>query len=441
MSFEELDKKIKEAADHHHPAYDEKAWIKMEKLLNKHLPQKKDDRRRFLLLILLFLLTGGGIAVLISQPWKQKNSVASVNKENPVPAKPVSNSASPENPGNKTVEQNSISEEVNNDKPLSVKPNDQIQSNEPVVNVLTYPGRNDNKQVNGRKDFTLTSVQNRETGEINSQSLKQNEKENLINDSRPDLLKPMDNPVAQTNNLQIMDDKKSIVTDTDKQPTIAPESITNAKTAKESPTVKNKKRNSFFFSLSAGPDVSAANWNDPGKMKLLGGAGIGYTIKDRVTLRTGFYTGRKIYSASPGDYYPPSIFWTYYPNLDRVDANCKVYEIPLYLSYNFSASAKKNWFAGAGISSYLMKTETYTYHYKDQSGQPASRKWTIKDENNHYFSVLTLSAGYQRNINKRFSIMAEPYLKIPLTGVGYGKVELHSAGVLISATLKPFGKN
>src|SRR6185503_2801033 len=121
MSFEEIDKKVKEAADHHHPAYDEKAWIKMEKLLNKHLPQKKDDRRRFLFLILLFLLTGGGVAIMISQPWKHSNSIASVNKENPITTKPVSNPSSSENPGNNTKEQNSFTGEVNNENPLSVK--------------------------------------------------------------------------------------------------------------------------------------------------------------------------------------------------------------------------------------------------------------------------------------------------------------------------------
>ena len=38
MQFDEFDKKAKEAADHHHPAYDEQAWAKMEKKLNKHLP-------------------------------------------------------------------------------------------------------------------------------------------------------------------------------------------------------------------------------------------------------------------------------------------------------------------------------------------------------------------------------------------------------------------
>ena len=72
MPFEDFDKKIKEAADQHHPAYDEKAWRKMEKLLDEHLPQQKDDRRRILFFLLGFLLLGGGLYVAISKPWNKK---------------------------------------------------------------------------------------------------------------------------------------------------------------------------------------------------------------------------------------------------------------------------------------------------------------------------------------------------------------------------------
>ena len=57
MQSDDFDKKIKEAAEHHHPAYEEKAWEQMEKLLDKHLPVKKEDRRRIIFL-LLFLLLG-----------------------------------------------------------------------------------------------------------------------------------------------------------------------------------------------------------------------------------------------------------------------------------------------------------------------------------------------------------------------------------------------
>jgi len=35
-------------------------------------------------------------------------------------------------------------------------------------------------------------------------------------------------------------------------------------------------------------------------------------------------------------------------------------------------------------------------------------------------------------------LTAEPYLKLPLGGVGYGKVKLNSTGILFSVSVKPF---
>src|SRR5690348_1717723 len=55
MQFENFDKRIKEAADHHHPAYEDNAWKRMEKLLNKHMPVEEENRRGIFLIILLFL--------------------------------------------------------------------------------------------------------------------------------------------------------------------------------------------------------------------------------------------------------------------------------------------------------------------------------------------------------------------------------------------------
>ncbi|MEO6683535.1 MAG: hypothetical protein ABIN48_12005, partial [Ginsengibacter sp.] len=57
MQDEEYDKRIKEAADHYHPAYDDKAWEKMEQLLDQHLPQEK-KKRRIIYFLLPFLLLG-----------------------------------------------------------------------------------------------------------------------------------------------------------------------------------------------------------------------------------------------------------------------------------------------------------------------------------------------------------------------------------------------
>jgi hypothetical protein len=197
----------------------------------------------------------------------------------------------------------------------------------------------------------------------------------------------------------------------------------------------------LFFSVSVGPDFSSVGIGQTGKLQPVFGAGIGYKISKKVSVRTGFYTARKIYSADPEDYHPPYNFWAYYPNLKTIDANCKVYEIPVVVDYTISQNKKRNWFVSAGLSSLLMKKETYDYYFKPNSSPTyITYSKTLVDQNKHYFSVLDLSGGYTRKVNKNFSLRAEPYAKFALTGVGYGKVKLNSGGVLFSAIITPFAR-
>src|SRR5436853_520560 len=58
MWDEEINKKIKDAADQYHPAYDDAAWNKMEQMLNEHLPRKKDRRRIIYFIPFIALLAG-----------------------------------------------------------------------------------------------------------------------------------------------------------------------------------------------------------------------------------------------------------------------------------------------------------------------------------------------------------------------------------------------
>jgi hypothetical protein len=86
MQFEEFDKKIKEAAENHHPAYDEQAWAKMNKLLDKHLPEKEDRRRRFAwLFFLLFLVGGAGVFYAVQSLVSPKT----ISQESPLPQEPL----------------------------------------------------------------------------------------------------------------------------------------------------------------------------------------------------------------------------------------------------------------------------------------------------------------------------------------------------------------
>ena len=48
--------------------------------------------------------------------------------------------------------------------------------------------------------------------------------------------------------------------------------------------------------------------------------------------------------------------------------------------------------------------------------------------------VLNLNATYQREVSSKFGVAVQPYFKVPLTGIGYGQVNLKSAGVAVGVT-------
>jgi hypothetical protein len=174
-----------------------------------------------------------------------------------------------------------------------------------------------------------------------------------------------------------------------------------------------------------------------GQLKTVLGAGISYTINKKLTLSTGVYTARKVYAAAPQDYkfsyLPPNFNY-----LTKVEGDCRVLEIPVMAAYNFGFTRKSNWFVAAGVSTFLMKKEKYGYLYTYPTGISYTYTREINNENKNLFSVADFSVGYKRNINRTLFVSAEPYLKLPLNGVGDGKLKMNSTGILFSVGFKPF---
>jgi hypothetical protein len=48
--------------------------------------------------------------------------------------------------------------------------------------------------------------------------------------------------------------------------------------------------------------------------------------------------------------------------------------------------------------------------------------------------VITFSTGVTKPLNKTIDLRIEPYLKIPVKGVGVGSLSLQSAGVQVGIT-------
>lgn len=189
---------------------------------------------------------------------------------------------------------------------------------------------------------------------------------------------------------------------------------------------------SLNFKIS--PDFSAVNF-----LKNVGtGLNIGvvfeYYISEKIRISTGIINSKKIYEIDGNEasgysygYSPPSI--------DKIEGDCDVLDIPINLRYNYLIKSKGIFFLSAGLSTYLMLKEDYRYQYNN-SGY--TTQTTIKGENNHFFSIMNLSAGYERSLGKRFGLEFEPFIKAPLSEIGYGKIKLKSAGAFVTLKYKMY---
>lgn len=144
----------------------------------------------------------------------------------------------------------------------------------------------------------------------------------------------------------------------------------------------------------------------------------------------------KIYAANASKYNPDNPYWqSYYPKPVEVEGSCKIIDIPLNMRYNLLQKKAYNLYAVAGLSSYLMLREDYKYIYQVYDSN-LRQSWHGKNENQHFFKVINISAGYEQKLSRKFSLQAEPYIKLPTAGVGYGRIKLLSTGLFMSLKYK-----
>ncbi len=180
-------------------------------------------------------------------------------------------------------------------------------------------------------------------------------------------------------------------------------------------------------------EASGTRINTPGKLTPVYGFGFQYSIGGKILVRTGLNVVKKIYSGQDGDYHAPPGSWAFNITFDNIEANCKVLEIPLSVAYKIKEYKKSGLYISVGSSSYFMKREDYQFYFKGQNGNDTTRSAHFINNSDHYFSSLNFSAVAEKRINNKFSLLAEPFVKLPLSGIGFGKVRIYNIGVLITA--------
>jgi len=178
--------------------------------------------------------------------------------------------------------------------------------------------------------------------------------------------------------------------------------------------------------------LAASNINGVGSFaETQTGSNIGLLFsvgKGRFTLSTGAMYAKTPYATDFSNYH---IKYQFSTNPTTVNADCRVLDIPINLDYRVYGNFKNKFSVGTGLSSYLMLKEDYTYTYATYPGGYAPDGYSITNRNQHYFGVLNFDVLYQRRLNSKFSLDLQPYLKLPLTDIGYGHVQLQTAGVAV----------
>lgn len=194
---------------------------------------------------------------------------------------------------------------------------------------------------------------------------------------------------------------------------------------------KNKKL-AFSVTALAGPEFSSVKSIAGKKGTITLGVLVNAAISNKITVSSGLKYGLKNYQASTSDYEFQNPARA--SMISGIDASCNILEIPLQVSYSLFNNNRKKIQVSSGLSSYLMLKEEYNFKYTPQSGY--KNYLLVKNNaNQHYLSVLNLSASYQikpKSSNIEWAI--EPYVKLPLGGVGEGDVRLKSSGISLNLT-------
>ncbi|CAN5645491.1 hypothetical protein BH11BAC3_BH11BAC3_38250 [soil metagenome] len=440
--FNHIENRIREAAENSVPDFDENAWLKMEARLDK-----EDKKRRFLFwwYLLPLLLIVGGVAYYFvnDQPTRELTAQKPIqtdtakiqiitgknaddnNKKPGVAIKDKSNNQPVD------IVKSSIKSEVDfvNKKPNAYQTAD---ANKNPTTDLLYPVY---KKMQGLKEGSATStITLGEGADLEMEHSDSTQQYTSTTSGEKENVNEIKN--ISGNNPEVKKDSLGNV----KKDSLSNNIITNSSEKKPGKKVKNIQPSRFYLLASLGADagsVKLLSFHDS-KFTAKYGVGIGYQLNKKLSIQTGFYASRKKYIAGPGDYSPKAGSYWSMVRIVKVDAACLVYDIPVTLRYNFLQKGTNTYFATAGVSSYIMKKEDYQYYYT-RNYTPYQSAWSYTG-NKNYFSVFNFSAGIEKKLTSQFSILAEPSISIPISGVGDGRVKLYGAALQLSVKYQPSKK-
>lgn len=435
LTDEEIDSLFKEAAANYEPAYHPSEWEAMNKKL-----EGKPFRMPMWVIIAgigsIVFLAGIGVGVWMND---QPTVNSGLQNEEPASFNIKSDSISPQ--------KNTV--EIQGATSIVGQPSDQ----EVVRSSTIRPLQNESKETIGLSSASVPQASNHRLE--NPVTLNRNEKDpialqanqlqsNLNSNDQDSLLfakQMVENAsISALESVSQQHGKKLIET---VKPVMGPDStlvlpqevskadssvVNDLKAEPKKSTIDGK----WFVKVMASPDNSAINFSSSAFAGYNISALFEYQLSNRWSLSSGVIISNKKYVTDDALVYSGK-------KINGLDGTCQVIDIPIMVYYRIPTSSRFSFYSGVGFSSYLMLSENYKYStVSNSSYSSTTRTWDTKVEgkNNEWFKLINVSLGVNYQLNGRWSLLAEPFAKLPVAGVGEGKVMLSSTGLFLGIKYK-----
>ncbi len=446
-----LDNKCRKAAAHYPTLYLIPEWAQLEEKLDIELPVKK-KRRRLIIFWLLFagLLTGASYIVLTGHISEIKNN------ETAHVILPNSNSKTKSVPWGITnaIPGQSIHHDSSTKNLTQIDKAKNIITDKSLIKKLT-DSKNDNE--------LITTTANKKNLPVHEETVieqKRNEqnRQTFFRVKKSDTIEKSNQTETKLNSITAgtfsMEDKVSdyngVYTNTAinikirnsialASKFIDSNAISDNKIARE----KTVKKNSSRFSITAlsGTNLNTVQFNNPSRAGLDFGILAGYRISPKFEVRTGLIFSKKYFTATGENisFDSAKLNLPSYNTINLEDATgyCRFMEVPVMLYYQFSSKRKINFYAAGGFSINKMRMESVHYTFLADGNTIVERNHTSARHNKSDFSTSVtsnFSFGLKYNLNKRWNISAEPYLKLPLTRFNNNNLRFSTFGTMVLVT-------
>lgn len=224
----------------------------------------------------------------------------------------------------------------------------------------------------------------------------------------------------------------STANEIEKQPKLVIDSIavSSSEKAKINSRKKSSKENGLYAGIIAGPDfskVKSGNFRGPG---FNAGIFLGYQINKKFFAETGFSNASKYYSSDGKIFNEEGAAMPDGMVVNNLESYSRILEIPVKIGYRFYKKNRSSFFVTTGVSAYIMTREKNNYNVTMNGNEEKMVGLYLKN-NIKTPAEFNLSAGWEHHLKRLMNIRVEPYLKLPLQGIGVGKLPVTSAGIQV----------